>query len=83
MRLLERQHDELLKDNIQTIAENKQLREALEQALLAILYTRDYVGESNLPEVIGWSWYDAITTISELIPESDAVQQFKLRIKKK
>lgn len=36
------------------------LRAALETAQRAIVHTREYVGESLLPEVPGWSWYDAM-----------------------
>ena len=60
--------------------ENVRLSEALEEALMAILYTRDYVGEDKLPTIQGWSWYDAALNISEIIPDSDAVNQFRLRV---
>ena len=65
------------------MTENKRLREALEQSLMAILYTRDYVdgGGTLLPESKGWSWYDAAMIISELMPDSAAVHQFKIRLK--
>ena len=40
---------------------------ALEQAERALHFTREYVGEEMLPEIEGWSWYDATLTINNLL----------------
>jgi len=71
---------EISKDFTELETKNKRLCEALDEALMAILYTRDYVGEEKLPPIAGWSWYDAGLNISKIIPDSDAVNQFKLRV---
>ena len=55
--------------------------QGLSRALRAICLTRDYVGDKLLPAIEGWEWFDAGNIISELIPEDEWVEQFKLRVK--
>lgn len=56
-----------------------QKNEGLSKALRAICLTRDYVGEKTLPAIKGWEWYDAGKVVSELIPDDEWAEQFKLR----
>ncbi len=58
-----------------------ELEKALSKSLEAIIFTREYVGDERLPPISGWSWFDAGNMISELIPDDEWVQQFKLRVK--
>ncbi len=51
----------------------------LEDTLLAICVTRDYVGEESLPAITGWCWYDAGKSIAKVLPSSEATMQFVLR----
>jgi hypothetical protein len=54
----------------------------LDEALMAICMTRDYVGESLLPPIKGWSWFDVGWKIASKYPELDSSKQFVLRITK-
>jgi hypothetical protein len=56
--------------------------EVLSVALKAICLTRDYVGESTLPAIEGWEWYDAGCAIAALIPDDEWTVQFQLRVEK-
>lgn len=44
-----------------------ELEETLRIARQALKHTRDYVGHAVLPEVDGWSWFDAVTLIDKTL----------------
>ena len=54
--------------------------ELLSKALRAICLTRDYVGESLLPALDGWEWYEAGNALAEAIPDDEWAKQFYARI---
>jgi hypothetical protein len=55
-------------------------QELLSFSLRAICLTRDYVGESLLPAIQGWDWFDAGTAIAQRIPDDPWAEQFHLRV---
>ena len=46
-----------------------ELEGALAECLEAFRLTREYVGESTLPEVEGWSWFDAVTRARRVLDD--------------
>lgn len=51
--------------------ENEAMTNALRECVEAIRLTREYVGEEMLPEIEGWSWYDATIMVNNLIGEEE------------
>ena len=52
------------------IAKVKKYRDALLQYREAMEFTRQYVGYEMLPEIKGWSWYDADCIAKEALEET-------------
>lgn len=56
--------------------------ELLSRALRALCLTRDYVGDTTLPVVDGWEWYEAGKALAEAIPHDTWAKEFWLRADK-
>jgi hypothetical protein len=54
------------------IAAAPRLLKACEDAREAFRLTREYVGEDMLPEIPGWSWYDADQELGAAITKATA-----------
>ncbi len=48
-------------------ASHDALLEACKEALEGFRLTREYMGEQVLPEIKGWSWFDACNTLTAAI----------------
>ncbi len=46
------------------------LLKACKEAVIAFDFTRQYVGEQTLPEIKGWSWYDAVLKLNAAIAKA-------------
>jgi len=51
----------------------------LSDALRALIFTREYVGDEKLPAIDGWDWYDAARNIADEIPGDEWTRQLTLR----
>ena len=47
-------------------------RDVIERTIEAIRLTREYVGEGLLPPIKGWSWYDAVLELTDIISDTEA-----------
>jgi hypothetical protein len=45
----------------------QELEDALAKCLVAFQLTREYVGEDVLPELPGWSWFDAVQNADRVL----------------
>ena len=57
----------------------KEIEKLLSDALRALCFTRDYVGEDKLPAIKGWDWYDAGMAITKVIPDDKWTKDFIMR----
>lgn len=53
------------------------LLKACEIAVEAFRLTREYVGETTLPAIEGWSWFDATAVLEEAIASAKPLPRSK------
>jgi len=57
-----------------------EVNKLLSQALRAICLTRDYVGETKLPALNGWEWYEAGKKLADHLDDDVWSIEFKKRV---